>query len=307
APRELSMVSLPAYRIEPPDMLRLEVMKAVPRPTYRIGAFDLLLIRVLGTLPDRPIDGNFRVDLDGVVTFGPPYASVRLQGLTTVEAAAIIRQTLSMILQSPEVTVQVLSSASTQQLTGDYGVEPDGVIRLHTFGDVSLAGMTVTEASQAIERHLAQYFDSLQVGVEVSHFNSKSYYVIMATGRSAESLQRFPVTGNETVLDALGQIQQISNLSSKTMWLVRPAPAGLGSEQMLPVDYEAIARGGETKTNYQLMPGDRLYIVEDSVLGLNYYIATVAAPIERLLGIGTLSTNLTRNSQTLGRRYNFRR
>ena len=40
-PRELSMVSLPAYRIAPPDVIRIEVVKLVPRlptasarPTY---------------------------------------------------------------------------------------------------------------------------------------------------------------------------------------------------------------------------------------------------------------------------------
>jgi len=31
-PRELSMVSLPAYRVEAPDVLQIEVLKLVPRP-----------------------------------------------------------------------------------------------------------------------------------------------------------------------------------------------------------------------------------------------------------------------------------
>ena len=49
-PRELSMVSLPVYRIAPPDVIRIEVVKLVPRASYRIGPSDMLLIRVLGTL-----------------------------------------------------------------------------------------------------------------------------------------------------------------------------------------------------------------------------------------------------------------
>jgi polysaccharide biosynthesis/export protein len=303
-PRELSMVSLPAYRIEPPDVLRLEVMKAVPRPSYRLGAFDVLWVRAVGTLIDRPIDGYFLVEGEGMVTLGPPYGTVRVLGLTTVEAAVAIRRNLQLLLQNPEVTVQVVHSASTQPFSGFYDVEPDGVVRLHGFGEVHVAGMTVTEASRALEDELALSFDSPVVGVEVAHYNSKSYYVIMPAVGSGESLQRFPVTGNETVLDALGRIQQFSNLTSQVMWIARPAPDGLGAEQVLPVDWQAIARGGETKTNYQLMPGDRLYIVPDSVVGMNYYLATLTAPIERLLGIGTLGTRAIGGTNLLGRQYN---
>ena len=233
-PRELSMVSLPAYRIEPPDVLRLEVMKAVPRPSYRLGAFDVLWIRAVGTLVDRPIDGYFLVEGEGIVTLGPPYGTVRVMGLTTVEAAAAIRQSLQLILQNPEVTVQVVRSASAQQFSGFYNVEPDGVVRLHGFGEVHVAGMTVTEASQALERAACLSFDSPQVGVEVAHYNSKSYYVIMPGVGSAESIQRFPITGNETVLDAIGQIQQFSSLTSQTMWVARPAPGGSARSKSCP-------------------------------------------------------------------------
>ncbi len=303
-PRELSMVSLPAYRIEPPDVLRLEVLKAVPRPSYRLGAFDMLLIRAMGTLRDRPIDDYFLVDADGIVTLGVPYGAVRVMGLTTVEAATAVRQTLQLVLQNPAVTVQVFRSASTQQFSGEYQVEPDGMVRLGRCGEVHVAGMTVTEARQALEQQLARSFDSPQVGVEVTHYNSKSYYVIMPGVGSAESVQQFPITGNETVLDALGQIQQFSSLSSKTMWVARAAPGGFGAEQVLPVDWEAIARGGETKTNYQLLPGDRLYIVADNLVGMNYYLGTLTAPFERLLNIGSLGVSTVQSSQVLGRRYN---
>ncbi len=178
------------------------------------------------------------------------------------------------------------------------------MVRLHGYGEVHVAGMTVTEASRAIEQELALSFDSPQVGVEVAHYNSKSYYVITPSVGSGEWIQRFPITGNETVLDAVGQIQQLSSLASQTMWVARPAPGGVAREQVLPVNWEAIARGGETKTNYQLMPGDRLYIVPDSLVGVNYYLGTVASPIERLLGIGTLGVTTVQGSQVLGRQYN---
>ena len=164
---------------------------------------------------------------------------------------------------------------------------PDGVVRLRFCGAVHVAGKTVTETSQAIEKQLAQYFDSPQVGVEVIGYNSKSYHVIVSGAlASREVVQRFPITGNETVLDAIGQIQGLSAVSSKTIWVARPAPPG--REQILPVNWEAIARGGETATNYQLLPGDRVYIADDSLIALNGYIDRLVSPIEQLVTVSSL-------------------
>ena len=69
-PRELSMMSLPTYRVEPPDILQIEMLKLVPLPPYRIDIYDVLQIRVLGTLLDQPIDGFFLVEGEGIVTPG---------------------------------------------------------------------------------------------------------------------------------------------------------------------------------------------------------------------------------------------
>jgi polysaccharide biosynthesis/export protein len=305
-PRELSMVSLPAYRIETPDVLRLEVVRAVPRPTYRLEAYDTVRIRALGTLLNLPIDRDYLVEAEGIVNLGPPYGAVRVLGMTAEEAAAAIRQSLEFILQGPEVSVQLVHSGAAKELSDFYVVEPDGVVRLRGYGDVHVAGKTVAEARKALEEQLGRHFDSPRVGVEVVRYNSKSYYVIMPGGGSAESIHRFPIMGNETVLDAIGQIQQFSALSSKTMWVARAAPNGFGAEQILPVDWEAISRGGETGTNYQLMPGDRLYIVSDNLVAMNYVLGTVTNPVGRLLGLATLGTSTARDAETLGRSYNAR-
>ncbi len=70
-PRERSMVSLPAYRVEPPDILQIEMLKLVPLPPYRIDIYDVLQIRVFGTLLDQPIDDFFLVEGEGIVTPRP--------------------------------------------------------------------------------------------------------------------------------------------------------------------------------------------------------------------------------------------
>ena len=44
-PREMNKVSLPAYRIEPPDVIQIEMLKLIPLPPYRAEIFDVLQIR----------------------------------------------------------------------------------------------------------------------------------------------------------------------------------------------------------------------------------------------------------------------
>jgi polysaccharide biosynthesis/export protein len=306
-PRELSMMSLPTYRIEPPDILQIEVLKLVPRSPYRIETYDVLQIRVLGTILDQPIDGYFLVEGEGIVSLGPAYGTVWVAGMTIDEATTEVTRHLQTVLQRPDVSIQLARSAGTQQITGTYLVQPDGMLNLLQFGMVHVAGKTVAEVRLALERQIAQYFDSPQVAVDVVGYHSKSYYVITAQAEMGESVLRFPISGNETVLDAIGQIQGLSHVSSKTMWVSRATPVGAGCAEVLPVDWLAITRGGVTDTNYQLLPGDRIYIVDDKLVATNNYLAKVTQPIERLLNISLLGTNTVGNMQTLGRSYNQNR
>ena len=303
-PRELSMVSLPAYRVAPPDILMIEMLKMVPLPPYRIETFDVLQIRVLGTLLDQPVDGFFLVEGEGIVTLGPAYGRVRVVGMTVEQAADTVKQKLGTILTNPEVSVQLARTAGTPPVTGEYMIGPDGTVNLRQYGTLHVAGKTITEIRQDLNRLLGQFFDSPQVSVEVRQYNSKVFYVITEGAGLGDNVRRIPTTGNDTVLDALSAVDGLSQVSSAEMWVARPAPGGLGCEQILPVDYLAIAHGGSTATNYQLMPGDRVFIASDNLIAANTFISKVTAPVERLLGISSLGTSTIRGMQTLGRNYN---
>jgi polysaccharide export outer membrane protein len=303
-PRELSMVSLPSYRIEPPDILQIEMLKMVPLPPYRIDIYDVLQIRVLGTMLDQPIDGFFLVEGEGIVTLGPAYGAVRVVGMTIDEATQAISRKLQDILTKPDVSVQLARTAGTQPITGQYLIGPDGTINLRHYGIVHVAGRTVTEVRAELTKHLSRYFDSPDISVDVIAYNSKVFYVITEGAGLGDNVHRVPVTGNETVLDALSVVNGLSQVSSTQIWVARPAPGGFGCEQILPVDYEAIVRGGSAATNYQIMPGDRVYIAEDEMTTFNNFFAKVTAPVERLFGIGSLGASTTRTFQTLGRNYN---
>jgi polysaccharide biosynthesis/export protein len=306
-PREKAKVSLPAYQIEPPDILQLEALKLVPKPPYRVETYDVLQIQVLNTLLDQPIDGYYLVEGEGTVNLGAAYGKLRVVGMTIDEVSRSIDQYLRQILVRPVVSVQLARTSGTQPVTGNYLVSPDGTINLRHYGVVHVAGMTVTQARIAIQQHLAQYFDAPDVSVDVLGYNSKVYYIVTQGAKLGDNIVRVPVTGNETVLDAIAQLGGISQVSSTNIWIARPAPGSLAMEQILPVNYEAITRGGSAATNYQLMPGDRLYIAEDGLVAFSGWMTKILGPAERLLGISSLGTSTARGFQTMGRQFNLQR
>jgi polysaccharide export outer membrane protein len=303
-PRELSMVSLPAYRVEPPDILMIEMLKMVPLPPYRVDIYDVLQIRVLGTLPDQPIDGFFLVEGEGIVTLGPAYGRVHVAGMTVEEASEAIATKLKLVLAKPEVSVQLARTSGTAPVSGEYLVGPDGTVNLRQYGTLHVAGKTVTEIRVELNKYLSRYFDSPDASVDVRQFNSKVFYVITEGAGMGDNIRRVPVTGSDTVMDALSAVNGLSQVSSATVWVARPAPGGFGCEQILPVDYEAITKGASSATNYQIMPGDRVFVAGDSMIATNSWLSKMTAPIERLLGIASLGTSSARSWETLGREYN---
>jgi protein involved in polysaccharide export with SLBB domain len=151
--------------------------------------------------------------------------------------------------------------------------------------------MTLAEAKAAIEKHLGEYLDAPLVSVDVFSYNSKVYYVITEGAGFGDQVGRFPVTGNETVLDAVAQINGLSRLSSKDIWIARPAPSGVGCDQVLPVDIEAIMKGGSTATNYQLLPGDRVFIAQDQWVAFDSIVGKITAPFERIFGFALVGSS----------------
>ena len=305
--REKSMVSLPAYRIEPPDIIQIEMLKLIPLPPYRAEVFDVLQIRAQNPLPDQPLDGYFMVEGEGTLNLGPNYGTVRVAGMTIDEIRVTIEQSLSKLLRNPGVTVSLARVSGAQPVSGQYLVGPDGTVNLRQYGVIHIAGKTVTEARIAVQNHLKQYLDSPEASVDVIAYNSKVYYVITQGAGLGDSVRKFPVTGNETALDAITQINGLSQVSSKHIWIARPAAGNFGCQQILPIEWDAITQGAQTATNYQIMPGDRVYIAEDELVTFSNAMGKVTAPLERLGGIMSLGSSTIRGFQTMGRGYNATR
>jgi len=296
-PRELTKVALPSYVIEPPDILLIDAVSVIPKGPHSINPLDVLNIQVTPTLPERPIAGPYVVEAEGTINLGPDYGAVRVVGMTLDEAAAAIKEHISDIIRDPTVAVSLLQSAAVQQIAGQHLVGPDGTVNLGVYGRVFVTGLTIEQARHKIEMHLSKFLQDPQIAVDVAGFNSKVYYIVTEGAGLGDGVVRVPVTGNETVLDAISQINGLSQVSSKRVWIARPAPDGVGCDQILPVDWIAITKGGSTTTNYQIMPGDRVFVAEDNWVSFDNYLAKVLAPFERMFGFTLLGAETIQTLQ----------
>ena len=109
-PRELRKTVLPSYVIEPPDVLLIEAIHAVPKQPYRLQPFDTVAIQVGGTPAEAPISGMVPIGADGTVNLGPHYGAVFLSGKTVGEAKEIIAKHLAATLVNAEVSISLADS-----------------------------------------------------------------------------------------------------------------------------------------------------------------------------------------------------
>jgi polysaccharide export outer membrane protein len=166
------------------------------------------------------------------------------------------------VIEPPDELEVAIKPAVPDMNLSTVTVQSDGVVDLGFAGDVYVAGLTLQQAELKISQHLmmnpnlkapsAPYQVSVRL---INGSTSKSYYVL----GTVTTQGRFPCTGNETVLDAILTAGLRTNSLPEKSYLVRPHPAG-GPDQVLRIDWFGIKDRGDTLTNYQVLPGDRIIV-----------------------------------------------
>ncbi len=270
----------PPIAVPPPGTVPVELQKIV-LPPYVIEAPDQLLIEVVHRTKQP------RIGQDG---------------------KALKNEKTGEVIEDP-----VSERLPVQAISGPFMVRLDGTVGLGYWGSVPVAGLTLEQASEAIRAQvvrnpvLAQYgtkAENITVIVDVIAYNSKRYYVITDGAGFGEQVTALPITGSETVMDAIANIGGLSDVSSKrNIWVARRTPHPGQPWQILPVDWVGTSQHGITTTNYQLMPGDRVYVKAQRIVTIDRTLARVISPIERMFGITLLGTSTV--NQIVGRGNGF--
>jgi polysaccharide biosynthesis/export protein len=190
---------------------------------------------------------------------------VPTRGVIDVEQARELDKTTMprYVVEPPDELEVTVKPSLPDWSMGTYVVQQDGILDLGLYGDVYVVGLTLDQIEEKIAQQLAvdaaqrgqKLTEPFRVSARLSNSQSKFYYVL----GTVTTQGKFPIKGNETALDAILLAGLKSNSLPEKAYLVRPHPAG-GPDQVLRIDYCAIKERGDTLTNYQLFPGDRIVV-----------------------------------------------
>jgi polysaccharide export outer membrane protein len=254
-PREFDKQALPPYVVEPPDLLLIQASDRV-------------------TLSLQRIEGQHLVAPDGTINLGV-YGTVRVAGLTLAQVADAVATRLLEIMPG--------------LARGQVEVDPDTLKPIKDPETGKTTPIVWRDRFNTIE------LIKKEMQVDVLSYNSKYYYVITDGGGYGQQVYPFLITGNETVLDALAKVNGIPAVGSKKkIWVARATRPGQ-PPKVMPVDWCGVAQRGEAGTNFQLFPGDRVFVQSDAWIRTDTWLAKRLSPLLRgfgatLLGASTVNT-----------------
>jgi polysaccharide biosynthesis/export protein len=199
--------------------------------------------------------------------FARKHEARRIPQLGTIDATQPaelrkVSQSQYVIEPPDELEITTKPPLPTSMYT-PFVVRSDGFVDLGLFGEAFVYGLTLPEAEERIAVQLndtarrlnPESKETYLVSVRLANTQSKYYYVLGTVANPG----RFKSGGNDTVLDAILQAGLKSNSLPEKAYLVRPHALG-GDEQVYKVDWVGIKDRGDTLTNYQLFPGDRVVV-----------------------------------------------
>lgn len=155
--------------------------------------------------------------------------------------------------------IQPTDLDSPVRICADQPVLADGTVDLGQYGRPVVADKTVPVIEAEItEMVRAKVPDGgkITLNVRLIQRNSKVYYVLGEVTNPGA----FHVTGRETALDAIIAAGGLTcDASENNIILSRPT-GPCDKRDVKPICYRQIVQLGDTTTNYQIMPGDRIYV-----------------------------------------------
>jgi len=177
-------------------------------------------------------------------------------------------------------------------------VRPDGRINLPLLGEVAVAGKTPAEIEEALEAIARKYYEEVDATVDVTGYNSQSFYVMGQVGRPGP--MRW--TGRDTLLDALARAQPTTLAWPERIVLVRaaePQVGGQASEGNSPrftwkgerpnldekgrkkmlFNLNAMVKSGDLSRNVLLQPNDVIYVQPNPLAKVGLAIQNLLFPV----------------------------
>ncbi len=142
------------------------------------------------------------------------------------------------------------------EFSGTFTVSPQGVIQYQYLGDIDVKGLTKKELARQIAGLLAEYIHMPKVVVNIEQFKSKFVYIM----GEVNSPGKYPMQGSAlSVRDAIvaaGLTTRSAGMRGAR--LIRPTKEG--KVYVRKIDLCKILYEGQLDENYNLQPGDIIYV-----------------------------------------------
>ncbi len=180
-------------------------------------------------------------------------------------------------------------------------VRPDGMINLPLLGEVYVAGKTPGEIEESVRKAAQEYYDQVDVTINVAGYNSQNFYVLGQVGRPGP----MPWTGRDTLLEVLARAQPTQEAWPERVAVIRPPQESIGGympkkkavyyqvtgledadpnkqPSVMTVNYTAMVTRGDMSKNIILQPNDIIYVEANPFAKVTMAVSQVFGPVRAI-------------------------
>src|SRR5262245_12916206 len=234
-------------------------MRSCPRPFAAVALFALgavgcsTITDTLGiSTPAYPLEKEAKAIRDSAPIPAPIPRELAKELLPT----HVVEPGDTLLVQPVELDAPV-------RLPPDQPVQPDGTIDLGKYGRPVVAGKTLPEV-EGVVRDAIKAKEKKPIAVTV-RLLSRPGNVFFVLGE-VNAPGAFPITGHDTALSAITQAGGPTRRASEQNIVLSRPTVPEGCRLVYPVCYTNIVQLGDTTTNYQLHPGDRIFVPSKGML-----------------------------------------
>ncbi len=142
------------------------------------------------------------------------------------------------------------------EFSGEYPINSEGKIEYKFVGDIYVAGLTKNQLRDRLESILSEFIVAPEIDVRIMKYLSKVFYVVGEVNRPG----KFYMQGNTiTVREALVQAG-LPNQFSATRKCRLITPGKNSKNNYVEVNVYELLYGGDLSQNFDMKPGDVLYV-----------------------------------------------
>lgn len=244
-------------------LLQQKELAVVPLDLYIVEIADTVSVEPVSFDATIRLPGDQVVQPDGTISLGE-FGRYQANGKTVEQMQLEIQSQIDEQLRSEmEIT---FSKLEARRINEELEEDDSDFDSLDDESDEDSPELELKEsdrkevrrkrARREFERRLDEKLEQNRVSVRMTNWESKKVYVL----GEVNSPGSFQYIGNETVLDAIIEAGGLGNKANRHSIIVsRPSSCG-SCRTVMKVCYDQIVQLGDASTNYQLLPGDRVFV-----------------------------------------------